>query len=194
MKANTLHSFRLLAAALVVPALSLTGYAQTPTPTPTPKPSGSNGDHRPPGPPPSSLVISLDVNHDHVITADEIANAAKALAVLDKNKDGQLVPDELRPSTPPKQTNGMRPPAPPMNTGTNSGIKGKSGTNTLPPPPKDPLMEALDVNHDGVLAATEIAAAPQSLLTLDKNGDGELTPDEFAPPKPTPSPTPTPSS
>ena len=38
---------------------------------------------------------------------------------------------------------------------------------------------ALDANHDGVIDANEIANAPAALKTLDKNGDGKLTPDEF---------------
>ena len=46
------------------------------------------------------------------------------------------------------------------------------------------VLQALDVNHDGQLSAQEIQAAPRSLLTLDRNGDGELTPDELEPPRP----------
>ena len=42
-------------------------------------------------------------------------------------------------------------------------------------------MTALDANHDGILDADEIANATAALKTLDKNGDGQLTPDEFAP-------------
>ena len=44
---------------------------------------------------------------------------------------------------------------------------------------QDPLLNALDTNHDGVLSAAEISAASTSLLALDRKGDGELTPDEF---------------
>ncbi|MGC3990560.1 MAG: hypothetical protein QM796_12940 [Chthoniobacteraceae bacterium] len=48
--------------------------------------------------------------------------------------------------------------------------------------PPSPLVMALDVNKDGVIDATEIANAAAELKTLDKNGDGQLTPDEFGPP------------
>lgn len=50
------------------------------------------------------------------------------------------------------------------------------------PPP--PIIEALDLNHDGVISADEIAKAAESLKKLDKNGDGQLTPDESRPPRP----------
>ncbi len=46
------------------------------------------------------------------------------------------------------------------------------------------VLQALDLDHDGQLSAKEIQAASTSLLTLDKNGDGELTPDELEPPRP----------
>jgi hypothetical protein len=42
-----------------------------------------------------------------------------------------------------------------------------------------PFIEALDVNKDGVIDATELANASTALAKLDKNGDGQLTPDEF---------------
>jgi Ca2+-binding EF-hand superfamily protein len=41
-----------------------------------------------------------------------------------------------------------------------------------------PLLNAIDVNHDGRIDAQELAAAPARLKTLDKNGDGKLTRDE----------------
>ena len=43
---------------------------------------------------------ALDANHDGVIDAAEIANASAALKALDKNGDGQLTQDELRPPRP----------------------------------------------------------------------------------------------
>ena len=51
-------------------------------------------------------------------------------------------------------------------------------------PPVPPLLAALDANHDGVIDAAEIANASAALLTLDKNGDGQLTMDELMPPRP----------
>lgn len=56
------------------------------------------------------------------------------------------------------------------------------------PPGGNPLMEALDPNHDHVISAEEIQAAATALLKLDKNGDGELSEDEFRPDGPPPPP------
>ena len=52
-----------------------------------------DGRHHPPPP----IIEALDLNHDHVVSADEIARAAQSLKALDKNGDGQLTPEELRP-------------------------------------------------------------------------------------------------
>lgn len=49
------------------------------------------------------------------------------------------------------------------------------------PPPHNPLMDALDPDHDHVISAEEIKSAIAALLKLDKNKDGQLTEDEFRP-------------
>jgi hypothetical protein len=106
----------------------------------------------------------LDANGDGIIDADEIANAPAALKKLDKNGDGQLTPDEYMPP-PPEGTNA--PPPPP---------EGPDGKRPVPP-----IVAALDTNGDGIIDASEIANASASLLKLDKNGDGKLTPNEYRP-------------
>lgn len=55
-------------------------------------------------------------------------------------------------------------------------------------PPRLPIVEVLDANHDHVIDATEIANASAALLTLDKNGDGVLTTNEYLPPIPADAP------
>ncbi|MGA2750849.1 MAG: hypothetical protein ABSG59_18925 [Verrucomicrobiota bacterium] len=62
-------------------------------------------------------------------------------------------------------------------------------SNSPPParghrPPPLPIVTALDTNGDGIIDANEIANAPAALKTLDKNGDGQLTIDEYMPPRP----------
>lgn len=53
-----------------------------------------------------------------------------------------------------------------------------------PKPSMSPLFGALDANDDAVIDAQEMAGAAAALKTLDKNGDGKLTPDEVRPPRP----------
>jgi hypothetical protein len=67
-------------------------------------------------------------------------------------------------------------PPPPDGQAGGSGMRGYR--------PQSLLMMALDANHDGVIDAEEISNAPAALRTLDKNGDGQLTPDELRPPHP----------
>ena len=55
-------------------------------------------------------------------------------------------------------------------------------------PPPLPIVTALDANHDGVIDADEIANASTALKTLDKNGDGKLTTDEYLPARPADAP------
>jgi len=115
-------------------------------------PEGQDGRR----PPPLPLLLALDTNHDGIIDSNEIANASAELLTLDKNHDGQLTPDEYLPPPPPDADPSFR-------------------------PPRSPLVEALDVNQDGIIDSNEIANASAELLTLDKNHDGQLTPDEYRP-------------
>ena len=139
------------------------------------------GQRPPPFPPP--IIVALDVNKDRVIDFTEIANAPTALKALDKNGDGQLTADEYQPQfcppPPPEGEDGTntirRPPPPPPDASSSPSAGGP------PPPPPDPITSALDANHDGVIDAAEIANAPTALKALDKNGDGQLTPDECRP-------------
>ena len=55
------------------------------------------GDGKRPTPP---IMAALDANGDMVIDEKEIANASAALKKLDKNGDGKLTMDELRPQRP----------------------------------------------------------------------------------------------
>lgn len=110
--------------------------------------NGPNGQNRGPGMnrmPPPPVIAVLDANHDGVIDAEEIANASAALKTLDKNGDGKLTPDELRPPRPegrgpggPDGANGPRGPRGPRGQGGFGGLGGPGGQN---PPPNDADQE-----------------------------------------------------
>jgi hypothetical protein len=75
-----------------------------------------------------------------------------------------------------------------VNAQDNGGPQNGNSQNRPPMrggrPPVPAIVAALDANHDGVIDATEIANASAALKSLDKNGDGKLTPDEFMGPRP----------
>ena len=73
-------------------------------------PGGGRGDmmkHMP-------VLVALDADKDGKISSEEIANASAALKTLDKNDDGALTLEELRPPRPPRgeEPRGKRPPRP----------------------------------------------------------------------------------
>jgi hypothetical protein len=150
---------------------------------------GGPGGHRPPMP---AIIKALDANHDGVIDADEIANASAVLKTLDKNGDGKLTTDEYLGKRPgPRRggddsdTNAPAADAPSSsNDRPHAGPGGPGGGHRHPPVPA--IVKALDANHDGVIDADEIANASTVLKTLDKNGDGKLTHEEFMGKRPSP--------
>lgn len=110
-------------------------------------------------------LMAFDKNGDGVLTPDELPARMQSLFErADANKDGKLTPDEIRAMA---RKQGMP-------TGRQAEPGKAEGMFRM-----DPLLNTLDANHDGVLEAEEIAAAPKALLALDKNGDGEITPDEM---------------
>ena len=75
-----------------------TAIAQPPGGRGAPGGEQGGGPGGPGGARPSMPIIEvLDADHDGVISADEIKNAAAALQSLDKNKDGKLTEEEYRP-------------------------------------------------------------------------------------------------
>lgn len=70
---------------------------------------------------------------------------------------------------------------PPGGPGGPGGGPGGRGGGGMGGPPPNPVVEALDTDHDRVISSDELKNATTSLLTLDKNNDGKLTENEFAP-------------
>ena len=118
------------------------------------------------------LLSALDVNHDGVISAEEMANAPAILKTLDRNGDGQITPDEMRPTGGPGGR-GMgaegRGGGPERENGGGPGMEGRR---------RGPRAEG-----DRPEGGPPGGGAPggdmmQSLMQFDKNGDGKLSRDE----------------
>ena len=110
-------------------------------------------------------LMSLDRNGDGVLTSDEVPERMRAMfARGDTNHDGKLTPDEIKAMA----ANQSDPRGRPVGRGNATGMLRM-----------DPVLDALDIDHDGVLTAAEIASAPGALKTLDKNADGILSQDEL---------------
>ena len=118
-------------------------------------------------------LMAFDRDHDGKISKSELPERMQPMLERgDANHDGFLTADEIQ-----KLAEAQQPPeggAGPGGRGEGFGGPGR-GTRG------DPLFAALDTDHDGVLSAKEIAGASAALKQLDRNGDGQLTPDEFRP-------------
>lgn len=114
-------------------------------------------------------LMALDRNGDGVLSRDEVPERLQGLFTrADVNHDGKLSSEEIRASA-----------------AGQTGPKGRvqhSGNATR----MDPVLDAIDTDHDGILSAQEILAAPVSLKSLDKDGDGELSSAELRPKQMTP--------
>jgi outer membrane protein assembly factor BamB len=125
----------------------------------------------PPNAPPSMMatlpvLVALDANGDKEISADEIKNASTALAKLDKDSDGKIVEDEVRPAGSGDRQRG----GPPGRPGRGGGFRFV------------PVHAALDADENNEVSEAEIKNAAVALPKLDKNQDGKLSEDEVGPP------------
>ena len=134
-------------------------------------------EKRPEGGPNAEQVFRrLDKNGDGKVTLDEVPEERRPMFErifrrADKDGDKALTLQEFKEGF----RRGPQPPPPTNRPG---------GSDFRVPPPRGGLFPALDTNHDGKLSSDEIAAAPEVLKKLDKNGDGTITIDELMPPGP----------
>lgn len=106
-------------------------------------------------------MMAMDKNGDGVLTVDEVPERMRAMFDRgDTNHDSKLTADEIKAMSA-KQAD---PQGRPIGRGNASGMLRM-----------DPVMDALDVDHDGILSAAEIASASGALKTLDKDADGTLS-------------------
>lgn len=156
-----------------------------------PPPPGREG----PPPPPfmDPLRAALDANKDHRLDADEIKNAPEALAKLDKNGDGAIDHEELRPPMPPRP---MGPPGeegfrgPPREGGPEGGFRRPPRESGSPGEgrrgPDGPPAERGEFRRPGPGGPGGPGAGGPSpdrivdhAMTFDSDGDGKLDRDEM---------------
>lgn len=120
----------------------------------------------------ADTLMAFDRNSDGQLTRDEVPERMQGIFDrVDTDKNGHVTRDEIRASAaadsqPTAEGRGER------------GGRGRGGEGRGGPGGPDRISAVLDPNADGVLDAQEIANAPKALRTLDRNGDGLLTPDE----------------
>jgi hypothetical protein len=110
------------------------------------------------------LMVALDADRNGEISAEEIKNAAAALKKLDKNGDGKLTRDELRPEFP-------------AGAGGPGGFRGPGAAPGGQPGAAGMVerMMGLDANKDGKVDKGEMPERMQRMLErADLNGDGAI--------------------
>jgi hypothetical protein len=120
------------------------------------------------------LFKALDADGDGQLSATEIENASKSLLKLDKNGDGLVSAEEMRPD--PGQMpmfagpNGPGRPGGPGAPG--AGAPGAGGPN---PEMMKRMFENRDQDKDGKLSGDEIPPQMRERLSnMDTNGDGAI--------------------
>src|SRR4051794_28968778 len=124
----------------------------------------------------TDTLMAFDRNADGRLDRAEVPERFQGLFDrADANKDGALTRDELKQSatasTPPEGGGGGR--------GRRGGREGGGFGRGRGGPMADPLLRVLDTDHDGAISSSEIAGAAGALTTLDANGDGQLSSEEF---------------
>ena len=152
-----------------------------------------------------AALAKLDKNGDKQLTADELRPPPPdGPPPKDGRKDGQRGEKKGDGDRPQKKAEGDKSEKKPADwpfakdkTGKSDQSENaakpegdRSGQGDKPQGPPPPLIGALDADHDGVISEEEIAKSSESLLKLDKNGDGQLGPREYGMPPHPPGPPP----
>lgn len=165
MKSPAVALFAFMAAT-IVPATQL--QAQPGGPGGGGEERGGRGDFRARMMRLMPVIAALDADGNGVISKEEIANAAVALRTLDKDEDGKLSEDELRPDLSSMFGGGGG-----ESGGRPGGERGDRGSMV------ERMMER-DANNDGKLTGDELPEFMQDRLsTFDTNEDGAIDTDEL---------------
>ncbi len=132
-------------------------------------PRGGQGGGQRFGFPPNPLFTALDADGDGEISASELKNAMAALKKLDKNKDGKLTRDEVRPNFGPGGPGGRG------GFGGGRGGERGSGQGGGAQDFVSRIMQH-DKNKDGKITKDELPERAQRMFDrLDANSDGAIT-------------------
>lgn len=155
------------------------------------QPGGRGGQGRGPGgpggeggPPPHPIVEAIDADRDHELSSQEIDGAAAALKKLDRNNDGKLTRDELRPAGGPGGEPGRGPDGGGPGRGPGGeGQQGRGGERAGGNGSANEFLARLmsfDKNKDGKVSKAELPSRMQGIVTRhDGNKDGALDKDEL---------------
>lgn len=169
--------------AVILPALSATPDGQNPT--------GQQGQARPVPLRATILFNLVDRNGDGAIDQDETSALQKAIfSAIDADKDGKLSPDEFKKIAAGFEGGGPGGQRGPGHfgrgpDGRGPGFRHGPGDNRQGqieqgqrPGPQDQMMPQLGDNQDG--QPPQGAGQPRDFASLDTNGDGVVSADEFA--------------
>jgi Ca2+-binding EF-hand superfamily protein len=137
---------------------------------------------------PLAGVLVTVYTNDAVAAENHEARAQQALAMFDANRDGYLVPDEV-----PESLAGQLGRFEALDADDDgkayageiatflaqqqAGLRAQIHARVSDEP--DALFAVLDANHDGRLDSRELEAAAERLAQLDRQPDGQITPDEL---------------
>jgi hypothetical protein len=126
-------------------------------------PEGGPPEPGPGAPPPDPLRAALDADADRELSAEEIKNAAAAVAKLDRNGDGRIDQEEFRPPRPPGPPGGFPEGRPP---------RGDRAEGRQPRPGRRPFGDG--ERPEGGVGRPSPERFVGRAMEFDADGDGKL--------------------